>query len=207
MIMSFVLCSQAYLHGPGLSLFQVPASPVNPSIVIRYLRDIPSTIGVQVLLGLHLFDSSILNLLVSLHCLLGLSVSILSIYNLLLGAFSILNFFPLTVAEKGVNASIPSFRKQWLEKLVLIGKHRKSISEEIFEDVVGSQWLDGSEKPVIICLPLGLIANGIIGLIDLDEFILCLLIFWITLWMIFQSHLSIGLFDLIHRGIIGNSKD
>lgn len=64
-----------------------------------------------------------------------------------------------------------------------------------------------SENEVIVVLSPELITKSIVGLVDLNELLAGLWVALVVLGMVFERELPIGGFDLIHRGISGESEN
>jgi hypothetical protein len=79
----------------------------------------------------------------------------------------------------------------------------KSVSEEIFEDIMGLEWGDFSEDNVVIVFLSELIGKSIVGLVHLHELLMSSFIIRIIFGVILDGKLPVGILDVIQSGSCG----
>lgn len=89
---------------------------------------------------------------------------------------------------------------------VIVFQIEPSISEEVFKDIVGPDWLDLSENNVVVVSLFELIWKGIVGFVDFNEFFVGLLVSGIGLGVVLYGKFPVGLLDVIKSGSLGNSE-
>jgi hypothetical protein len=136
--------------------------------------------------------------------LLGLLAILVGPHCIGLDSLPILDAFLALIQHHTVQLFTPSRVEGRPE--VIFNKRREASAEEVIENTMGPDWRDRPKDYVVVVLTLELGRQCVVGLINLHKLLGSLWVVGVGLWMVFQSQLPIGFFDIIKGSLFGDSE-
>lgn len=190
--------------GKVLSFLELVLASLDFAIVVDGFGDLLLAIGVEVLLGGLLLLLSVLHESLGGNSLSRFLAVLVAPEGGGLNSLALFHALVLLIDHHLVQVSAPLRVEEGLEVIL---EAVPPVSEEIVKYAVGSDWDHRPEENVVVVLSSHLVADCVVSLIHLHEFLVGFLTSRVGFWVVFQGQFPVGLFDLIEICSFADSED